>query len=133
LRFDTSALPDDATITSATLRLHVSSKTNTDNRSLVAEWYPPASWPIDSADWTVTDSSSAHVGTPLANIAAGSQNSFSLQSLNAINVSGETALRLHVSGSAAAPTGPNDLGFASFEDPSLPAPELVMAYTTPGA
>ena len=49
LRFNTAALPDNATVTSATLRLYVTGKADADNRNLVGEWYSGASWPIATA------------------------------------------------------------------------------------
>ena len=42
LRFDTSSLPDNATVTSAKLRLSVTGRTDGDDRSLVGEWYDPS-------------------------------------------------------------------------------------------
>ena len=40
-------------------------------------------------------------------------------------------MRLHISGSAVAPTGPNDLTFAAYDHGSLPEPTLVVTYRRP--
>lgn len=132
LRFDTSSLPDGATITSAQLQLAVTGKSSTDRRNLVAEWYPGTSWPADSTDWTVSDSSSAHAGTPLDSISVGQQVSFPLQNLSSIDRMGSTALRVHVSGAATPPTGANDLAYAAHDHQSLPGPTLLVQYQIPG-
>jgi len=130
IRFDTSALPDGATVTAATLELHAKSRTSSDGRSLVGEWYPASSWPIDAADWTNTDSATAFTATPLSSIAVGATNSFELRGLGSVSRTGSTALRLHVTGHGQAPTGGNDVGFASLDDPTLPEPRLVVTYST---
>lgn len=132
LRFDTSSLPDDAEITYAELQLHVVGRTDTDGRALVAEWYPAASWPIGSDDWTPVDADSAHPGTRLSELVAGKQQPFALRGLGAIDVKGMTALRLHVSGYALRPTGANDVVLATYDDPTLPAPTLVVTYRRGG-
>jgi hypothetical protein len=128
VRFDTSALPDNATVTSATLRLYALSSTSADNRNLVAEWYPGSSWPIDGADWVGTASSSASTGTPLRSLAASAYNDLSLSGLSAISTTGYTGLRLHVSGGQ--PTGENNASFASLEAGAATAAQLVVNYTT---
>ena len=50
LRFDTSSLPDDAQIASATLRLYPTAKTDADGRSLIGSWYDPSRWPLTASD-----------------------------------------------------------------------------------
>ena len=121
LRFDTSSLPDNAVVSSAKLQLHATTKSSTNARSLAAEWYPASSWPIDGTDWSATDAATAHSGTPLSGITVGNTNEFVLQNLSSVSRTGFSALRLHVSGAATAPTGPNDLGFAAFDDPPCPS------------
>jgi hypothetical protein len=128
VRFDTSSLPDNATITGATLVLWPTVRVSTDGLSLVAGWYSPASWPIDAGDWTVGAPADAHAGTPMGGIVANQSLSLGLLNLTNINKAGMSALRLHLS--AQTPTGPNDLVIATSEDPSLPAPRLVITYTT---
>ena len=98
LRFDTSSLPDNATVTSAKLRLHVTGKADDDNRCLVGEWYPSSNWPIDPTDWTQTTGTSALVGADLTGIAVGTSNELNLSGVAAISVSGYTGLRLGISG-----------------------------------
>jgi hypothetical protein len=129
LRFDTSALPDGATVTSASLRVHVRGKVNGDNRGLMAEWYDAANWPIDGADWSLASSGSALPAVGLAGIPVGSVSSFDLTGLGSVSTTGATALRLHLSGGQ--PAGDNYLQLAAFEDPTLPEPQLVVNYTLP--
>jgi subtilisin family serine protease len=127
LRFETSSIPDGATITSATLRLHVTDKWSDDNRSLVGEWYAGSNWPIDGSDWTSTASSTAIAGTAISGIALNAVNNFSLQNLASLSKTGFTGFRLHVSGGA--PPGDNYVQFASRESGSNPQPQLVVTYT----
>ena len=128
LSFDTSELPDDAVVTSAELQLHVLSTDSSDGRSLVAEWYSSSSWAVDETAWALTDSDSAHAGTPLEVIAPGRQNAFALQNLGSIDPRGSTALRLHVNGAELSPTGFNDFAFAGFAQTVLPSPTLLVTY-----
>jgi glucose/arabinose dehydrogenase/PKD repeat protein len=129
IRFDTSAIPDGATITSATLRLRVTAKSDADNRNLVAEWYPGSNWPIDVADYSLTSSANALVGADITALTTGATNTFAL--VNAANVSktGYSGLRLQVDGGQ--PAGDNQVQFASWDSTSLPEPQLVVTYTIP--
>jgi hypothetical protein len=129
LRFDTSALPDGATITAATLKLYVTGKTDADNRSLVSEWYPASNWPIDAADYTATAGTSALAGTDITTISTGAVNSFDLTGLTAVSTTGYTSLRLNISGGQ--PTGDNYLQFAALENANAPAAQLVVSWTLP--
>ena len=54
LRFDTSPLPDNATVSSVKLRGYLTSVADDDDRTLIGEWYSAANWPIDPSDWTLT-------------------------------------------------------------------------------
>jgi hypothetical protein len=129
MRFDTSALPDDATITSAKLRLYVTAKTNFDSRNLVAEWYPSSNWPIDSSDYVLSAAGTALAGADMSSITTGATNDFSLTGLSSIATTGYTGLRLLVDGGQ--PSGDNYVQIASFDNPTFPEPQLVVTYTTP--
>jgi hypothetical protein len=129
LRFDTSALPDGATVTAAALELRVTGKADADNRALQAEWYPASSWPIDGGDWSLDSSATALAGADLTGIATGQVTSFPLTGLGGLSTTGSTALRLHVSGGQ--PAGENYLVLAAFEDASLPAAQLVLEWSMP--
>ena len=130
LRFDTSALPDGATVTGATLRLYVTGTDSDNGRSLVGEWYSAANWPIDSGDYTLNAAATAHAGTPISSLTVNSQNNFTLQNLASISTTGSTGLRLHVAGGA--PNGENNVFFNSFENNNnnRPKPQLTVTYTS---
>jgi glucose/arabinose dehydrogenase/PKD repeat protein len=133
LRFDTSAIPDTATITGASLVVRVAGKSTSDGRSLVAEWYAASNWPIGDDDWTNTIASTALTGTSLSSLTVGQDATLPLTNLTQVSRTGFTALRLGLDGAAQTPSGANDLFFASFDHPSLPEPRLVVTYTTGGA
>ena len=127
LRFDTSGLPDGATITSASLVVRVNAKADGDNRSLVGEWYPASSWPIDAGDYSSNAGSSALAGADITGIATGQVNTFVLQNVSSVSTTGYTALRLGVSGGQ--PAADNYVQMASYES-SLPEPQLVVSWET---
>jgi thermitase len=127
VRFDTSAIPDDATVTAATLRLYVTGKADRDNRNLVGEWYGAGSWPIDAADYVLNPVGSALVGADLGAIVVGASNEFALTGLGSISKTGFTGLRLGVDGGQ--PTADNFVQIAAFDHATLPEPRLVVTYT----
>jgi hypothetical protein len=127
LRFDTSGLPDGATITSATLRVFVTKKGDADDRSLMAEWYPGSSWPIDAADFALSSSGSALAGSDVTGLTVGAVNALVLSGLSSVSTTGWTGLRLHLSGGQ--PAGDNYVQMAAFGSAN-PAAELVVTYTT---
>ena len=104
-------------MTSAALKLRVTGKADTDNRSLMAEWYGAANWPIEASDFGLDSSGTALAGADLTAVAVGAVTSFDLTGLASVSTTGSTGLRLHVSGGQ--PSGDNYLQLASFEN-SLP-------------
>lgn len=129
IRWDTSSLAG-AIITSATARLYIASKSNTDTRSVQLEWYnwtPPAS----SADYTTTASGTANSGVAIDSLTASAYNDFALSNPDtSINKSGYTGLRVHISGGQ--PTSANSISWRAFESGSN-VPQLVVTYTIPVA
>jgi hypothetical protein len=128
IRFDTSTLPDNATITSAKLRLFVTGKADANNRNVVAEWYPTSSWPIDPTDYALTSSANA-LSTDLTTLTVQASNDLTLTNLASISTTGTTALRLMIDGTQ--PSGDNYLQIASFDHPTLTEPRLLITYSTP--
>lgn len=130
LKFDTSSLPDTAIVTSATLRMYLTAKSGTDGLSMVGEWYI---WDgTSSTDYSAVPASNAHGGTLLSSLTTSADNDFALSSLVNISNTGNTYLRLHISqlSGDAAPTGRNDLTFASYDHATLTEPRLIVTYST---
>jgi hypothetical protein len=127
MRFDTSGLPDNATIVSASLRLYVTAKSNHDNRNLVGDWYSSIHWPIDSADYSPTVSGTALPGTSIDQLAVGSVKDLPLSGVATISKTGFSALRLGISGGQ--PPGDNYVQMASFEHTTLPEAQLIVTFS----
>ncbi len=128
IRIDTSSLPDNAQISSATLTIYTVGKADGDARGLIGSWYSAANWPIDAADWTLDAGTSALTGTPLSTLATNTTATLSLQNPGQISTTGQTALRLGLSGGA--PSKDNYLQIAA-RDGSKPPAKLTITYTLP--
>lgn len=129
VRFDTSALPDDAIIDAATLQLHVTAKNDNNARNLVGEWYAGANWPIDVADGAITPGSDAFT-LDITAVTAGQVNNIALSSPSNVNKSGYTGFRIGVDGGSPAST--NDVTFSAYDHPTNQEPRLVVDYHLPG-
>jgi hypothetical protein len=125
LRFDTSALPDNATVTVATLRLYVIAKGDADNRGLAGEWY--TAFPVDAADYSAVSANSALNGYDITALPTGAYANLALQNLSNVSKTGSTGVRLHING--AAPSGDNSVQVSSLEGVSTQRPQLVVTYT----
>ena len=129
LRFDTSALPDNAIVTGATLELYQKNVlTDTDSRSLVIDWQDPSIWPIATGDHTNTSPAGDALDLALASVNGDALNSFALTGADTnVDVTGETALTLGVDGGQA--TGINRIDFATLEHSVFQEPRLTVTYT----
>lgn len=130
MRWDTSSIPDAATILDAKLRFVLSSKTDgADNRNLNVEWYSSANWPIDLTDYAALVGTTAAV-VDLAALTAGASNDITLTPAGNVNKTGYTGLRLGLDGGA--PTVINQLQIASFDHTTSTEPILVVTWTMGG-
>jgi hypothetical protein len=128
VEWNTSSLPDNAILTSAMFTAVVVAKNNADGRSLQGEWFDWGT-ACDAGDWTLTAASTAF-STPISNItASNAANTFTLVAVGNVNVSGRTALRLHISGGAA--TGVNSVQIAAWDNTTLAGPRLQACYVLP--
>jgi hypothetical protein len=123
LRWDTSSIPDDATITGATLRVYMDGNSNPDNLNLVGEYY---NWNGTTSDYsqTVTDTQAFSVST--SSLTAGGDRDIAFSDVSGINKSGTTSLRLHQQ--SGTPTAGNTLRFASHDHTTQTEPRLVVEY-----
>jgi hypothetical protein len=130
LRFNTAALPDTATVVSATLIPHlIAPPVSADGLSLTGEWY---NWgpSVGAEDFSLSAASSAF-SVPATSLVAGA-NQIPL-SAPAINVSrtGYTYLRTHISQrpADAPPTGVNSVKLGQFDHITQPGSSLEVCYT----
>lgn len=133
VRFDTSALPADAEITSAVLWIKPSlAPVNADGGSVGVEWYAASNWPIGAADHSNTASNAAGGYTALTSLVIDTLTSFTLSGADVnVNLAGYTGIRIHAYTSAT-PTGENSVEFYSKDSAGIPA-RLVINYITGGA
>jgi hypothetical protein len=107
LRFDTSTLPVEATITGAKLFLYLDSAEpiwNADGRVLLMQWYNE--WPIDQEDYTPVPIDGAWMGT-ISKLVRGINELELLEADVSINRMGFSGLRLQLN--SAQPEGRNEL------------------------
>lgn len=138
LAWDTSSIPDAATINSATLRFWNYYMVNTNNRSIVGEYF---NWSGTTADFTQNVGSTAlnrslSLFPTMTNSGQGRVwAAIPLTSVTGINKNGLTMMRLGISGTAT-PTGENIFRFYSYEETTTntlvtPPAELEVTYTVP--
>lgn len=123
LRFDTSGLPDNATVTSAVLRVNVGAVLNNDSFTLNGEWYDPGT-ALGAEDYVSAVGTTAFSGV---NLPTGWSN-VPLTGLANINKTGFSGLRLGFDASSA-PTNTNYYNIYASE--SVNGPLLVVTYTVP--
>lgn len=125
MRWDTSSLADNATVTAADFEFHITQIADNDNRSLTLDWNDAVV--ITIADWVQDALTDAHAGTDITNLTNGVVNTLALINLSNVSLTGFTGLRAHVSGGA--PTDSNRVGWRSFS--ASPVPRLAVTFTIP--
>jgi RHS repeat-associated protein len=131
IRWNTSALPDNAVINTATARIYVWAKGDANNRSITADWY--SAWPIDASDHTAYYQITASnlPGWDITNIALNADNDFPLADPDTyVSRTSYTGLRFHTTGGVLpsdAPTGLNRITMASW-DATQTEPRLTIIY-----
>lgn len=136
MRWNTSALPDNAILQSASLQCTTTSAYDPpldegifdqEGRSLTADWY--TAWPLDDADYSVAPETSALAGVLLSDLTPGALNTIPLDNTNGVSTTGYTGLRLHISGGI--PTGFSIFLCAAFGHDTFDPPEFVVTYSLP--
>jgi len=125
LRFNTGAIPDDATITGVVLKLYIESKLDSaDNYGLVGDYYDFGGEPTVAGDWIET-ATSIFTAIDIGSLTATAQNNITLTNLSGINKTGYTGIRLTLTGGT--PTTLNSVRVGKHES-SQPA-VLEVTYT----
>lgn len=127
-RWDTSVIPDTATVTGASFRFYVEESAAANSGQLGLEWIVHDG---STSIWTLTVVTTAYALTNLSSFPA--LNEYTIPLTNAIdniNKSGMSGLRAHISTGGVTPTGDNYLRFAALEHASAIPPELIVNYTT---
>jgi hypothetical protein len=129
IRFDTSAIPDNAVITSATLRLQTIAKGAATGRDIQVGYYASSNWPIDSADWSGADNPGSDAGTfPISNFVVGTPEDLVLSSPTSVSKTGYTGLRLSVSGAEPNSEDDHRVEFAALEHATIVEPQLIVTF-----
>lgn len=128
-RFDTSAIPDTAQVTAASITCPVGASVidGGEGRTLTFEWF---NWEtIGGQHYEDVAQTSAAVGPLLTAIAANSNVVVNLSNLHNVNKAGYTGLRAAVSGGV--PTSTNLVSIFNEEDASSAGCSLSVTYTAP--
>jgi len=123
LGFDTSAIPDTATINSATLQLYLTSNEHTDGRYLVGEYFDYGAG-VDAADYSSTAPGSPILSKAQTALTTSAYNDLPISDLSGVSKTGTTKLRLTLSGGQ--PTGRNWVSANSSR--GTYAPKLLVDY-----
>jgi hypothetical protein len=125
LRFNTSSIPDGASISAAFLQINVAFAQASND--LLIEWY---TWtpPIAVANWTSTNSSNAGSFSSGGGGGGIGVVTIPLTTPSNINLSGYTGFRLHAQIASEPPTGENTFYLSSFDHTTHQEPRLVVNY-----
>lgn len=131
MRWDTSTLPDDVAIDSATVRLGSTGQTgNQTSERISAEWY--GSWPIDSADYQPHAQTSAANGVTIADAVddyvGDGYFDIPLDNVNGISKGGYTGLRLHITGGQVALGQQQGMSYRTYESTARVEPQLIITF-----
>jgi hypothetical protein len=128
MRFDTSSLPDIATITSANLLIYAVNIDNGNSVTYAADFYDFGGEPSVAGDWEQTSSGDAISLIEPNNLTEGIVNTVALTGLTGINKTGYTGIRI-APANTTQPTTINAINIASLED-APQEPRLEVTYTT---
>lgn len=132
LRFDTSSIPDGATILSANLKLYCTARQDANGGGVQGEYYATANWPIDTGDYTSVVSDSAFAELPVFSLLLAAYNTFALKTPNtSISKTGYTGFRIHLR-TTNPPTGLNQATFEMMDGTNKPVLEVTYQVVTAG-
>ena len=128
MRFDTSDIPDDATVLSARLFLDTVDKTTDEGINVAGDWYDFGGEPSVAGDMEVGSSGNAFISLDFSQW--GDPTIIPLLNVENINLSGYTGIRLSNGTNTSTPTGSNYIAVASLEHSTGAPPRLEVTYTT---
>jgi hypothetical protein len=131
LRFDTSSLPDGATITAANLKLYIDGAGAPDGATFGVDYYDFGGEPSVAADWEQTSAGDAISSISPGSLTTGVVNTLALTGLTGISKTGITGFRIAPKESTA-PSGDNFIDIAAREHATGAPAQLVVTYTAGG-
>jgi arylsulfatase A-like enzyme len=125
LRFNTSNLPDDATITGARLQVDIVFMESANGLSLTGDWF---NWDGSNAeaDYSAMAQTGAIAPIEIGYFVSGPKSFDLLNASTNISKTGTSSLRLHIDGGP--PTGMNYVKLASWNHDTAAEPKLVVTY-----
>ncbi len=113
MSFDTSGLGSSATVQSASLTWTATSVTNSQNCSVIGDWYSgDLTYVAFLANVGMSGYNDAISGVAIASIPVGSSQTVALSNITNINKTAATKIRLNIRCSADQPTGLNEVYFS---------------------
>lgn len=135
VRFDTSSIPDDATVTAAQLKIYLLALVSQfGTQFLEGDYYDFGGTPTVTADWILTVAASIFTPIQTTSLTTSAVNTIDLTDLTGINLSGYTGIRLAISNVTVVNNSQEvELDFAGFGNATGSAAQLLVTYTTPAA
>lgn len=127
VRWDTSSIPDDATVTSATFHFYATTVRNDNSRNFTAEWYDTSNWPIDNSDYSNTAPATPDGSVAISSLTNNAYNDMTLSNASSnVNLTGYTGIRLFIDGTQ--PSSTDAVNFSAYDNGSN-IPELLVTYS----
>lgn len=126
-RWDTSSIPDAATIVSAEVEFLVTALLDADSRVFEGEWYDFGGEPSVDADWVAERTQTRAFTINISAMTNDTREAIPIVNVGNINKTGYTGIRTTISGGQ--PTGSNQVAVIAYENGTNPGEEAILRVT----